>query len=666
MDRPIPTPIDRTGLTALCMFVLTVAALHSGCAENDEVKQVATAPTSPLIALTPTQFNNTVRDLLVLPADPSQWPSRPDIGVAPELSAGGGIFGSKAPTAPPWPYAFPPEAGIDGFEGMAKGQVPSSYAIEQLQKAARHYATFALVSPAFFTCDAEKWEASAEADRDTCAKDSLTRFALRAWRRPLTKAETERLTALWAATKLIGTPKQGLALAVSGILQAPSFIFRVERGDATRSAEAAKTAAGAKALPLSDWEMASRLSYYLWNTMPDPALFAAAAQGKLRTSADIEAQTRRMLDDPRAKAALVHFHHQWLGTNQLHRISPARRIYGPLFGIDPVPPLDTTGDGEWPGLMNPVRRSFELETELFVSKALFDKTVPHTGTLTALLTGDYGYVSKYSAPVYGVGTCDSVTYPGGKTGGKGTGCTIDPKMVDLDPDKATTGTARFVAAVSTQSTFDLHPATFPKGQRAGVLTLPSVLALGAHAVHPSPIKRGQRLLERVACVHFSPPPPTAEAAAPPDAPDDASTNRERTALATKPPGCAGCHEKQGMNAAGFAFEHYDSFGHWRAKDGAKAVDASGTLTLPGEPAITFKDGVDLANQLTKSPRVQGCYVQQHLRYAAGVEIPEDNPTLLTLQKRFRSNDNVVELLVAITGSDLFRYRTIATAAQGGK
>ncbi len=595
-----------------------------------------------------------MRDLLGLPADAAKWPQAPDIGVAEPLGGGGGIFGSAAPATPVWPYAFPGEARVDGFEGMAKGQASSSYAVEQLQSAARHFGTYVLVSPIFFVCDDKTWATLGDGERDACAVQSLLRFAQRAWRRPITQVESDRLASLWQTMALIGSPQQAIALAASGILQSPSFLFRIERGDL-----AAKVG---DAIPLTDWELASRLSYALWDTMPDVALFAAAASGQLHTRAQLQTAARRMLKDPRAVDAVVRFHHQWLGTDQLHRISPARRIYGPLFGIKPVQPLDTTGDGEWPALMGPLRRSLEVETELFIKAAIFGEGA-NTGTLTALLTRENGYVSKYTAPIYGVGSCDSVAFPGGSSGGKGAGCVIDGSVVDLAAAKAVSASTAYVAAVSTLNTFTLHPATFPVGQRAGVLTLPSVLALGAHPVHPSPILRGKRLLERIACVHFGSPPAIAEASAPADTPSDDSSNRERTIASTKAAECSGCHEAQGMNMAGFAFEHYDSFGHWRGQDGGKAVDASGKLTLPGEAAMVFANGVDLAQQLAKSPVVRDCYVRKQLSYVAGIEIPSSDPTLKALQAAFAKDDDVVELMVAIVGSELFRYRR-ADAGQG--
>lgn len=645
--------ILRKNRSRLLAFAL-IAVGVMGCEEQPEV-QVEPAEESPLIALTPTEFNNAVRDLLGMPANVKQWPSAPKLGVAAPIGAGGGIFGIAAPAPPVWPYTFPAEAGVGGFEGIAAGQVPSSYQTEQLQKAARHYGAFALVSPVFFTCEGfDKLDGQA---RDDCAVSSLLRFTSRAWRRPLSEGEAARISALWQTMAALGEPKQAIALAVSAVLQSPGFLFRVEQGDATRKV--------GDAVPLTDWEMASRLSFALWDSMPDGELFAAAANGQLRTKAQIEAQARRMLQDPKALATVQHFHHQWLGTDQLHRISPSRRIYGALFGIKPVPPLDTSGDGEWPALMNPLRHSYKLETDLFVRDALFGRpgrdtqTVPGgaaVGTFTALMTMRDGYVSSFTAPVYGVGTCDSVNFPGGSSGGKGAGCTIDDKKVDLDPSKEFTGQGSGVAAVPTVFSVTIHPAKFDETQRAGILTLPSVLALGAHAVHPSPILRGKRLLERVACVEFAPPPAAAEAAAPPDTPDPTSTNRERTEASTKPLECTGCHETLGLNMAGFAFEHYDSFGHWRAKDGDKDVDASGLLPLSGQEPIAFTDGVDLSKKLASNERVRHCYVGNWTRYIIGDEVDEKHPELRRLKDRFITDDNVIELLVSITTSDLFRYR----------
>jgi len=271
---------------------------------------------SQALALTPTEFNNTVRDLLGMPMNPAAWPKPPAIAarLAPQRGERKGVFGLQAVEAPPWPWTFPAETGVEHFEGMADGQQPSPYAVEELQKAAMHFASFALVSPVFFACD--DWATLTGEAQTGCGWASIERFAQRAWRRPLSTAERDRLQAFWQANLAGGPADEAVVLTAAGVLLSPAFQYRLEQGDADRTQ--------GDAIPLTGWEMASKLSYFLWDSMPDPALFGAAAQGELDTTAGVETQVRRMLDDPRARSAVVHFHNQWLGTTRVHGISPAR------------------------------------------------------------------------------------------------------------------------------------------------------------------------------------------------------------------------------------------------------------------------------------------------------------------------------------------------------
>ncbi len=624
-----------------CFAVALLAMV--GCDKADEPVVLAAAPSSPLIALTPTEYNNTVRDLLAMPRDTAKWPSAPSISEELVAKQGSrkGIFGSAPPAPPVWPWNFPSETGVAGFEGIAKGQASSPYGIEQTQKAAMHFAQYALVSPIFFTC--KDWGTLADTARKDCGWESIERFVQRAWRRPIDDGERSRLRAFWVQNWTDSTPEEAVLLTVAGILQSHHFLYRIEAGDT------AKAASGVA--PLTDWEMASRLSYFIWDTMPDPELFMAAAQGKLSTRAQVKAQAERMVNDPKARPAVVHFHNQWLGTDKIMSISPARRAYGQLFGVNPTPPLDTTGDGQWPAILNPMRHSMQIETDLFIEDQVFEGE----GTLEGLFTSNEGYTSNITGPVLGVGTCPSgVNYPGGGPGKGGTACKLDETKVDMAADKAVTIRIGLVAATYFQSSLTVHPATFPKNERSGVLTLPAVLALGAHPVHPSPILRGKHILERIACQHIGAPPPNADAAAPPDSVDAKATNRERTEESTSAAGCAGCHSV--VNPPGFAFEHYDSMGRWRKEDNGKPVNAAGTLTLNDGEKIEFGDGVELSHKLAKHARVQDCYVQHWTRYATGVDIDKDDKTLVALQKEFRGNDRIKDLLVAIAASDLLRNR----------
>ena len=598
-------------------YVLTLAVAvllgATGLAQHraSEPGGTDTVPPTPPLALTPTEYNNTIADLLGFPRDGERWPPRPALAdtLSPRRAAGKGVF-LPPPPPPVWPWRFPSEPGAGGFEGIAQGQSPSSYQVEELHLAAMHFASFTLLSPTFPACDDRA--ASSPAEREHCAWTGIERFAGRAWRRPLRGGERERIEAFWRINLAAHPLDEAVALTVAGILQSPAFHFRLERG---------ATAGGGP----TDWELATRLSYFLWDSMPDDELFAAAAAGELSTRREVERQARRMLEDPKARPAVVHFHNQWLGTDDVLRIAPARSAFGPRFGIEPELETARDDDVEWPTVLGPVRHSLKLETELFVEQTIFDGD----GTFTALMTDHRGYLSEATAPIYGAGV---------------TRLTDRPEV---------TRQIEFVAAsIGREKPLALYPAEFPPDQRAGVLTHPSVLAVGAYAVQPGPIPRGVHVLERVACMELGTPVQGAETALPPDSLAVESTNRERTAAATAPPTCVSCHRR--INPPGFAFEHYDALGAWRSHDNGLPVDASGSLTLPGGETFTFADAIDFVQQLAASDRVRDCYALHWTRYALGDRLDAATPELRSIQYGFRENDSIEELLVSIAGSELFR------------
>ena len=610
-----------TAALAAAAFGLLAAGAAGG--QTAAARAASLAHAAPL-ALTPAEYNNTIADLFGFSRDGDRWPARPALAdrISPRREPSKGVF-TPPPPPPVWPWRFPSEAGSDGFEGIAEGQAPSSYQVEELHLAAMHFASFALESPTFFDCDG--WASRPAAEQAACAWASLDRFARRAYRRPLDAGETRRLEQFWQGNAAAGPLDEAVALTVAGILQSPTFHFRIEpRRPADIGADR----------PRSRWELASRLSYFLWDSMPDDALFAAAAAGELDTRAGLEAQARRMLDDPKARPALVRFHHQWLGTGDVLLVAPARRAFGPLFGIEAELATARDDDVEWPAIMGPVRHSMKIETELFVERTVFDGA----GTFTALMTDHHGYLSDATAPIYGEGA-KRVEGP------------EVTRTIDL-----------VVASIGRRKPLTLYPASFPPEERAGLLTLPSVLALGAYAVQPGPIPRGVRVLERLACMHLGTPVQGAETALPPDTLTAESTNRERTAAATRPGTCNTCHRT--INPPGFAFEHYDAIGRWRSHDNGQAVDASGSLALAGGERITFADGVDFARQLAASDRVRDCYVLHWTRYALGERLDAAAPGLDALQAGFRTDDSIKTLLVSIAASDLFRRRPGAGAPGG--
>ena len=601
-----------TVLALLCAAALALPALGES---REAGATSATGQMAPL-ALTPTEYNNTIADLLGYPRDGERWPKRPPVAdrISPRRAASKGVF-SPPPPPDPWPWPFPDEPGADGFEGIVQGQSPSSYQVEELHLAAMHFGSFALFSPNFLTCPT--WAELPATEREACARKSILRFAERAWRRPLRNDERERIKAFWQ-TQLAAEPiDEAVALTVAGILQAPAFHFKLAPGPSD-------------AATLDPWQLATRLSYFLWDSMPDEELLRAAGAGELDTPEGLERQAERMLDDAKARPAVVHFHHQWLGTEQVLLIAPARRAFGPRFGLSTTLHNARDDDTRWPSIVGPIRHSMRLETELFVEEAIFNRA----GTFTELLTGNHGYVSRSTRPIYGEGTT---------------------------PDDERTAVTRKIeyvtASVGRKKPLTLYPVVLDPEQRAGVLTLPSVMAIGAYAVQPGPIPRGVRILERIACMDLGDPIEGVESALPPDTLGAPSTNRERTAAATAPTECNSCHRR--INPAGFAFEHYDAMGAWRAEDNGQPVDASGSLRLPGAEVLEFADGVEFAHELAASRRVRDCYALHWTRYALGSHLERNAPGLEPIKRRFRENDSVKELLVSIAASDLFRSREAA-------
>lgn len=142
--------------------------------------------------------------------------------------------------------------------------------------------------------------------RATCVRDWIEGFGRRAFRRPLTREELDRYERFVEESIVDGTePGRAVELVVQGMLLSPHFLYLVETGRETETTV------------VDDFALASRLSYLLWNTMPDEVLLGAAEAGELSTPEQIEAQARRMLDDPRSADVVASFYSQWIGVREL-------------------------------------------------------------------------------------------------------------------------------------------------------------------------------------------------------------------------------------------------------------------------------------------------------------------------------------------------------------
>jgi cytochrome c5 len=202
----------------------------------------------------------------------------------------------------------------------------------------------------------------------TCARQILTALAKRAYRRPVAEGDLEELLSFYQTGKNQGNFEAGIENALRLILANPKFIFRAETD--------AGVAAGV-VHRINDLELASRLSFFLWSSIPDEALISAAAQGRLKDPATLESQVKRMLADPRANALVKNFAGQWLFLRNLQSVAP---------------------DGQtFPNFDDNLRQAFRSETEMFFSSILREDR-----SVLDLMTANYTFVNERLAKHYGI------------------------------------------------------------------------------------------------------------------------------------------------------------------------------------------------------------------------------------------------------------------------
>jgi mono/diheme cytochrome c family protein len=203
-----------------------------------------------------------------------------------------------------------------------------------------------------------------------CDRKVLSQFARRAFRRPVTTAELQPYYTLAANARQNGSNfEESIAAGLQAILVSPDFLFRVEKPDVTT--------AGAAVAPVTQHALASRLSYFLWSSMPDEELLRVADQGQLRKPEVLAAQVRRMLASPKAKALVDNFAGQWLELRRLESHSP-----------------DVDKFKDWDEYL---RMSMRQETELF-----FANIVAQDASILEMIDGKYTFVNEKLANFYGL------------------------------------------------------------------------------------------------------------------------------------------------------------------------------------------------------------------------------------------------------------------------
>jgi mono/diheme cytochrome c family protein len=206
-------------------------------------------------------------------------------------------------------------------------------------------------------------------EEETCARRIVSNLATRAFRRPVTAAVVDSLMEFYRLGKREKDFELGIETALARVLASPQFIYRIEQ-------QPPNLAAG-QTYRISDLDLASRLSFFLWSSPPDETLLQVAEQGRLKEPAILEQQVRRMLAHPKASALSVNFAGQWLNLRGLDSVAPVSALY--------------------PDFDDPLRQAMRTEVEM-----LFDSIIHDDRPITELLTADYTFVNERLAAHYGI------------------------------------------------------------------------------------------------------------------------------------------------------------------------------------------------------------------------------------------------------------------------
>ncbi|HEX7862806.1 MAG TPA: DUF1592 domain-containing protein [Verrucomicrobiae bacterium] len=438
----------------------------------------------------------------------------------------------------------------------------------------------------FFAKDAPKDEDA----RRGYAAEVLEKFATKAFRRPVDKQTVSRLAALAESvySQEGKSFETGVGQAMVAVLASPRFLYR-EEGLLPGSP-------GQKFAEIDEYSLASRLSYFLWSSMPDEELFRLAAKNELR--ANLKPQFKRMLGDERSKEFVRNFTGQWLQARDVDGvIIDARAVLGREEEADPnrenmiarFRELRNTNEDELKPdekaeleelrkqlfrnrrgpraeLNGEIRNAMRRETELY-----FDHIVKNDRPLTEFLDSDYTFVNSRLAKHYG--------------------------LPDVEGE-------------------EMRLVKVPEGSpRGGILTQGTVLAVTSNPTRTSPVKRGLFVLENI--LGTPPPPP------PPDIPslEDAAKTivgrtpslRETLELHRNSALCSSCHSR--MDPIGLGLENFNAMGMWREQEYKQPLDVAGKLVTGEE----FKTVQELKKILVQKHyrSFYECLTEKMLTYALG-------------------------------------------------
>ncbi len=394
------------------------------------------------------------------------------------------------------------------------------------------------------------------------ARQRLAVLLERAFRAPVDNATIDRYVRYFSSTvQTSGSFSRAMKSTVAALLASPRFLYIAEQGQEERADR------GREARALTSWELASRLSFFLWSSIPDNELLDAARSGDLLTPEVLDSQVRRMLEDPRSQALAENFARQWLRLDQLITAVPDFDRFPAYYS--------RIGCEQW---------KFGLQTML-EPILLFESVMVEDRSIMLLVDSNYSYRSDELQSWYS----------------------------DDSPFKGRDNRNRF-------NTFQqaFHRRDLKSRREGGVITTSAVLTMTSSPLRTSPITRGAW----VAGVIFNQPPPPPPDVVPEIEADDKAieekglTLRQRLEQHRVNQACASCHSK--IDSLGFALENFDAVGRWRdAYRSGLPIDASGTLF--GESQ--FDDVIGLKDALLDHPEwFMRAFSEHLLSYALGREL----------------------------------------------
>lgn len=438
-------------------------------------------------------------------------------------------------------------------------------------------------------------DANEQQQREAASK-MLADFAGRAYRRPLNEQDISELLAFFDEVRQRESSFEvAVQQTLRRVLVSPRFLFRIEAEPQ-----------GVEALRVTDTELASRLSYFIWSSMPDEQLMKVAAEGRLNEPVELEKQVRRMLADEKAAALADQFIAQWLGFAELSRHS----------GLDPE---------TYPTYDDALRDAMIEEAMLFAQAVVRDDL-----PVSSLIDADFTFVNRRLAEVY------DLDWPV-RNGD-------DPAAGNADGDNDDV-----FRRVSTQDQ--------PRG---GVLGMGGVHLMTSYPTRPSPVLRGQWVLDKLLGSRSPPPPPNVGELEEDEHGEAAKTLRERLMKHRADPSCAVCHDR--LDPVGFALQRYDSTGRWIEKD-ASGLPIDDVAEMPDGTRLVGADGLK-KYLLDNKPRFHRQLAVKSLGYALGRELEYfDRPTLRRIEASLKEDERFSTMILEVVRSHPFQYRRAAKEEQ---